>query len=64
MKNRSSVFILAALLLLFTGTTVLSQSLYPPGLLNQKGNFSRGATNAMGQPFRGMATAAGSVEGL
>ena len=64
MKNRSSVFILAALLLLFTGTTVLSQSLYPPGLLNQKGNFSRGATNAMGQPFRGMATSAGIIEGL
>jgi len=49
---------------IFTGVTALSQSLYPTNLLNQKGNFSRGATNALAQPFRGVATSAGIIEGL
>ena len=50
--------------LLFTGTVVLSQSQYPSNLLEQKGSFSAGAARALGQPFRGVATSAGIVEGL
>ena len=50
--------------LLFTGTAVLSQSQYPSNLLEQKGSFSAGAARALGQPFRGVATSAGIVEGL
>lgn len=64
MNNRNPVVITAVIILLLTGTTVLSQSLYPPNLLNQKANFSRGATNAMAQPFRGVAASTGIVEGL
>ena len=68
MKKRFSycfiAFCIADSILLLTGTTVLSQSLYPEGLLNQKGSFSRGATTALGGPFRGVATAAGITKGL
>lgn len=46
------------------GGTVLSQSQYPPNLLNQKGNFSRGAATAMGEPFSGVVTSGGRIEGL
>ena len=49
-------------------TAVLSQSQnsvqYPQGLLNQKSNFTRAAAAAMSEPFRGVATSAGIVEGL
>ncbi len=54
----------AVVAVVLTGATVLSQSQYPANLLNQKGSFSRGAAVAMGQPFRGVATSAGIVEGL
>ena len=42
----------------------LSQSQYPANLLNQKGNFSRGAAAAMGEPFVGVTTSAGKIGGL
>ena len=42
----------------------LSQSQYPANLLNQKGNFSRGAAAAMGEPFVGVRTSAGKIGGL
>lgn len=50
--------------ILFTGTAVFSQSQYPANLLEQKGSFSAGAARALGQPFRGVATSEGIVEGL
>lgn len=56
--------IIAAAFILFISTTVVAQSRYPSGLLNQKGNFARGAANAIGQPFRGVATSDGIIEGL
>jgi len=58
----SAVVTMGALLL--TGTVVLSQSQYPSNLLEQKGSFSAGAARALGQPFRGVATSEGIVEGL
>jgi len=58
----SAVVTMGALLL--TGTVVLSQSQYPSNLLEQKGSFSAGAARALGQPFRGVATSDGIVEGL
>ena len=62
---RSYPALLSALVIvLLSGGSVLSQSLYPPNLLDQKGLFSRGAAEAMGQPFRGVATSAGIVKGL
>ncbi|MDA1371990.1 MAG: DUF3500 domain-containing protein [Proteobacteria bacterium] len=54
----------ALVIVLLSGGSILSQSLYPPDLLDQKGLFSRGAAEAMGQPFRGVATSSGIVEGL
>jgi hypothetical protein len=50
--------------ILFTGSAVLSQSLYPSNLLEQKGSFSAGAARALGQPFRGVASSDGIIEGL
>ena len=44
--------------LLFAGIS-LAQSLYPSNILNMKGNFSRGAATAMGEPFQGVRTSAG-----
>ena len=42
----------------------LSQSQYPANLLNQKGNFSRGAAAAMGEPFVGVTTPQARLAGL
>ncbi|MAC71562.1 MAG: hypothetical protein CMP84_15340, partial [Gammaproteobacteria bacterium] len=50
-------------ILLFAGIS-LAQSLYPSNILNMKGNFSRGAATAMGEPFQGVRTSAGKIEGL
>lgn len=47
-----------------TATNVYAQSTYPESLLSQKRTFSRGAAEAMGQPFRGIATPEGIQEGL
>lgn len=62
--NQRFFFALGLMVAVITTGTVLSQSQYPENLLNQKGNFSRGATNAMGQPFTGVVTSAGKIEGL
>lgn len=58
-------FFTAGLLAALTVTgSVLSQSQYPANLLNQKGNFSRGAATAMGEPFSGVVTSDGKIDGL
>ncbi len=41
-----------------------SQSQYPRALLEQKSNFMRSAARALGEPFRGLVTSGGLVEGL
>ena len=41
-----------------------SQSQYPSNLLEQKGNFSAGAARALGQPFQGVTTSGGIIQGL
>ena len=41
-----------------------SQSQYPEALLEQKSSFMRSAARAMGEPFRGLVTSDGLVEGL
>ena len=64
LNNSATLTIMVASLILFISTTVLSQARYPSGLLNQKGNFTSGAANAIGQPFRGLATSDGIIEGL
>ncbi|MCY4264525.1 MAG: DUF3500 domain-containing protein [Gammaproteobacteria bacterium] len=43
---------------------VLSQPQYPERLLNQKGTFSRAAATALGEPFQGLVTSEGRIEGL
>ena len=64
LSSAAFLTIIAAAFILFISTTVVAQSRYPSGLLNQKGNFARGAANAIGQPFRGVATSDGIIEGL
>ena len=42
----------------------VAQSAYPESLLNSKGTFSRDGATALGQPYRGIATSDGIIEGL
>ena len=56
-----SLFIAPVLLL---PTVTVAQSGYPESLLNTKGIFSRDGATAMGQPFRGVTTSEGIIEGL
>ncbi len=61
--------ILTAVLLLGTALASVSQVYsqsggYPESLLNTKRVFSRGLANAIGQPFRGVATSDGVISGL
>jgi hypothetical protein len=56
-----SLFIAPVLLL---PTVTGAQSGYPESLLNTKGIFSRDGAAAMGQPFRGVTTSDGIIEGL
>lgn len=42
----------------------VAQSGYPEALLNSKGTFTKEGAAALGQPFRGIATSDGIVEGL
>jgi hypothetical protein len=63
-SNRSYGSIVAIAVILFGSTVVFSQSLYPPELLSQKGTFSRAGASAIGEPYRGVATSAGIIEGL
>lgn len=62
--NQRFFFITGLLTAVLVTGTVLSQSQYPANLLNQKGNFSRGAASAMGEPFSGLVTSEGKIEGL
>ena len=64
MKKTFSVLLPALALLGLTVTVAYSQSQYPDGQLNQKSSFMRGAASAMGEPFRGLVTSDGPVEGL
>ncbi len=64
MKTKLLISLLTPLTIVLSGTSVLSQSQYPVELLNQKGTFSRGAAEAIGQPFRGIASSTGIVSGL
>ena len=54
-------FTASLLAVAFLTGSVLSQSQYPANLLNQKGNFSRGAATATGEPFTGLVTSAGKI---
>ena len=56
-----SLFVAPVLLL---PTVTVAQSGYPESLLNTKGIFSRDGAAAMGQPFRGVTTSDGIIEGL
>ena len=62
--NQRFFFITGLLTAVLVTGTVLSQSQYPANLLNQKGNFSRGAASAMGEPLSGLVTSEGKIEGL
>jgi hypothetical protein len=48
----------------FAVSVAYSQSQYPSNLLEQKGNFSAGAARAIAQPFRGVTTSDGIIQGL
>ncbi len=63
-KNQRIVIIASLLAAGLVTGTVLSQPQYPSNLLKQKGNFSRGAAEAIGEPFSGLVTSAGKIEGL
>lgn len=64
MKRSTGVLLPAFALLGLAISVAWSQSQYPEGLLNQKGSFMRGAARAMGEPFRGLTTSDGLIEGL
>lgn len=66
MKKLSPLPALAFLIItvLFTGISALSQSGYDQNLLNTKRTFSRQLASALAQPFRGVETSAGNVDGL
>lgn len=66
MKKKIASFALLSLAILATATQVYSQSSsgYPDSLLNMKRIFSQGLADAIGQPFRGVATEEGVVGGL
>ena len=48
----------------FAVSVAYSQSQYPSNLLEQKGNFSAGAARAIAQPFHGVTTSDGIIQGL
>ena len=62
--NRRYITIFSLLGVSLLAGSILSQSQYPENLLNQKGNFSRGAATAIGEPFSGLVTSSGRMEGL
>ena len=63
MKRQYLLSLLTVPALLLPAITV-AQSAYPESLLNTKGIFSRDGAAAMGQPFLGVATSQGIIEGL
>ncbi len=66
MKKAIASITLLSLAVIVSFTQVYSQSDqgYPEALLNTKRVFSQQLANAIGQPFRGVATSEGIVEGL
>ncbi|MDE0716045.1 MAG: DUF3500 domain-containing protein [Gammaproteobacteria bacterium] len=54
----------ALALLALAVTIAYSQTQYPEGLLDVKSSFMREAAQAMGEPFRGLTTSDGLIEGL
>ncbi len=63
-KTTASVLPPFLALLALTLSLAHSQSQYPEGLLSQKSSFMRNAARAMGEPFRGLTTSDGLIEGL
>lgn len=67
-KNKQKPWFIRLPALAFTacaiGITTYAQSLYPPNILELKGTFSSGAARAMGEPFVGLTTSDGRIEGL
>lgn len=63
MKRQSLLSLLTVPALLLPVITV-AQSTYPESLLNTKGIFSRDGAAAMGQPFLGVTTSQGIIDGL
>ncbi|MEX2470400.1 MAG: DUF3500 domain-containing protein [Pseudohongiellaceae bacterium] len=63
-KRRPWRALFVLLLSLGVGAVTLAQSQYPDDLLRMKGQFSRGAAAALGEPYRGVVTSAGLIEGL
>jgi hypothetical protein len=51
-------------LVALVATNAVSQSQYPENLLRQKGTFSSAGARALGEPFVGLTTSAGKLEGL
>ena len=64
MKQSLRILLLILIPTLFVASQVSAQAQYPESLLNQKRTFSQGAADAMGEPFRGLATSGGIIEGL
>ena len=66
MRLQQIITKVAALILAisFAVSVAYSQSQYPSNLLEQKGNFSAGAARAIAQPFRGVTTSDGIIQGL
>ncbi|MGJ8687949.1 MAG: DUF3500 domain-containing protein [Gammaproteobacteria bacterium] len=61
---RQSLLSLLTIPALLLPVIATAQSTYPESLLNTKGIFSRDGAAAMGQPFLGVATSQGIIEGL
>lgn len=64
MKRPASVFLPVLALLGLAVTIAYSQTQYPEGLLDVKSSFMRETAQAMGEPFRGLTTSDGLIEGL
>ena len=62
MIKRITLLLIAGASLL--GAQAIAQTQYPESLLNMKRTFSRGAAQAMGEPFVGLRTSAGLQTGL
>lgn len=64
MKKSTRVLLPALAMLGLAAAVAYSQSQYPEALLNQKSSFMRGVAQAIGEPFRGLTTSDGLIEGL
>lgn len=64
LNNRPWRLPVVLLLSLGVGAVALAQTQYPDNLLRMKGQFSRSAAAALGEPYRGVVTSVGRIEGL